>query len=195
VVGTTGIELDARKARVAESSLGNLVADAARAAMGAQIALVQANLLRPQVLPAGDLTREALTGALLFPDERVVLVEISGRQIEDALEQSFSVLPRPSTGFLQVAGMRVTFQSKAKAGQRVAQVSVGEAALAADKAYRAAVPASLAKGTLGYYRIFEELKPKQQGPELGEAVCDHVRAARAVRPAGGRLRDLSAPDK
>jgi 2',3'-cyclic-nucleotide 2'-phosphodiesterase (5'-nucleotidase family) len=193
-IGQAAVDLDARQARIAESSLGSLAADAARAAVEAQLAVLQASLLRPVVLPADEqLTREKLTAALLYPDEKIVLVEISGSQLRAAFERAVSMLPKPSTGFLQVSGMRVTFRSDAKAGQRVARVIVGNAPLVPDKVYRAAMPASLAKGALGYYRIFKELEPKRRGPdpELGQALCDYVRAARTVGPTDGRLVDLA----
>jgi 2',3'-cyclic-nucleotide 2'-phosphodiesterase (5'-nucleotidase family) len=195
VIGKATVDLDGRQARVAESSLGSVAADAARAAVGAQLAVLQASLLRPVVLPVDEqLTRENLTAALLYPDEKIVLVEVSGEQLEAALERSVSMLPKPSRGFLQVSGLRVTFRSDVKAGHRIARVMVGSAPLAPDKTYRAAMPASLAKGALGYYRIFNGLEPKRQGPdpdpELGQALCDYVRA-HAAGPTDGRLLDLA----
>ncbi|MCJ7750825.1 MAG: 5'-nucleotidase C-terminal domain-containing protein, partial [Armatimonadetes bacterium] len=91
VLGKTTAPLDAREARKAECTLGNLVADAARSAVGAEVALVQASQLRTEVIPAGDVTRESLVDALLYPDEPVVLVELSGTQIAAALERSLSM--------------------------------------------------------------------------------------------------------
>jgi len=193
VLGKTTAPLDAREARKAECSLGNLVADAARSAVGAEAALVQASQLRTEVIPAGEVTRESLVGALLYPDERVVLVELSGAQIAAALERSLSMLPKkPSTSFLQVSGLNVTYRSEQPAEGRVAEIRVGGAPLAAGKSYKVAMPASLAKGALGYFRIFNELKP-QQGPSIGDAAADYVRAMRTVSPQTGRLRDLSPP--
>ena len=86
VVGKSAEPLSSEKVREAECSLGDLVADAARAAGNADLALVQASQLRQTTIPAGDLTRDALTGALLYPDERVVVVTISGAQVRAALE-------------------------------------------------------------------------------------------------------------
>ena len=191
--GKTTLALDARQARVSECSLGDLVADAARTAVGAQLALVQASQMRAQMIPAGEVTRKALTGALLYPDELIVLVELPGAQLQAALERGLSMLPKQSTAFLQVSGLSVVFRSEAEADQRVAEVRVEGESLSPSKRYRAAMPASLAKGALGYFRIFNGLKPKETGPALGEALCDYVRAMRTVSPASGRLRDLSPP--
>jgi 2',3'-cyclic-nucleotide 2'-phosphodiesterase (5'-nucleotidase family) len=191
VLGKTTGSLDATDARVSECSLGNLVADVARTALGADAAFVQASQLRPVDIPEGDLTREALAGALLYPDENVVLVELSGEQIRSALERSLSMLPKPNTGFLQVSGMHVTYRSAA-VDARVAEVKIAGAALVASKAYKIAMPASLAKGALGYFRIFGNLEAKQ-GPPIGQATADFVLAMGTIAPQTGRLRDLSKP--
>ena len=196
VLGSSAVPLSAEKVREAECPLGDLAADAARSAMQADLALVQASQFRPAVIPAGNLTREALTGALLYPDEEIVLVRISGEQLQSALERGLSMLPKPSTAFLQVSGITVTFRSDAAAGQRVSQVRVGPDALSAGKEYRVAMPASLAKGALGYFRIFRGLKPEATGPALGDALCSFVSAQQAIPPvAEPRLRDLSKPDE
>ncbi len=194
VLGNTAEPLSAEKAREAECSLGNLVADAARSAVNADFALIQASQLRQTVIPAGDLTRDALTAALPYPDEQVVLVTISGDQLRSALERGLSMLPKPSTAFLQVSGITVAFRSQAQPGQRLEEVRVGREALAPAKSYRTAMPASLAKGALGYFRIFGALKVETAGPALGDALCDYVSAKRAISPPGERrLRDLSSP--
>jgi 2',3'-cyclic-nucleotide 2'-phosphodiesterase (5'-nucleotidase family) len=190
VVGKTTGPLDASKARQAESSLGNLVADAARGALKAEIALVPASQFREVTLPAGDLTREALTNALLYPDEKIVLVEITGAQVRAALERGLSMLPRPNVAFLQLSGLAVTFRSDAPEGERVLGVQVGGSALVAERTYQAAMPSSLAKGSLGYFRVFNGLKPTKTGPALADVLVDHVRG-KTVSPQTGRLRDLA----
>jgi 5'-nucleotidase len=158
--------------------------------MRAEAALVQASQLRPVEIPKGDLTREVVLGALLYPDENVVLVELSGKQVRDALERGLSMLPNPNTGFLQVSGLHVTYKSEDPPGQRVVEVKLSGAALSPTKMYKVAMPASLAKGALGYFRVFGDLQPKQ-GPQLGQAVADFVLAMRTISPQTGRLRDLS----
>jgi 5'-nucleotidase/UDP-sugar diphosphatase len=193
VLGKTTAVLEAKDARERECSLGNLVADAVRTSMGAEAAFVQASQLRQVAIPKGDITREALLGALLYPDENVVLVELSGGQIRNALERSLSMLPdKPNTGFLQVSGMHVTYRSAAEAEARVAEVMVAGAPLVDSKTYKVAMPDSLAKGALGYFRIFGTLKT-QPGPSIGKAAADFVLAMKTISPQMGRLRDLSKP--
>jgi 2',3'-cyclic-nucleotide 2'-phosphodiesterase (5'-nucleotidase family) len=196
VLGSSTVPLSAENAKEAECPLGDLAADAARSAVEADLALVQASQLRQTVIPAGNLTREALTGALLYPDEEIVLVSISGEQLQLALERGLSMLPKPSTAFLQVSGVTVTFRSDAAAGHRVDQIKVGREALSLAKEYRAAMPVSLAKGALGYFRIFKGLKAEATGPALGDALCSFVSEKNVIPPVTEpRLRDLSKPDE
>jgi 2',3'-cyclic-nucleotide 2'-phosphodiesterase (5'-nucleotidase family) len=189
------VALDSRNARVSESNLGDLVADGARAALNADLALLPASQLRSEVIPAGELTAQALEAALLYPDEKVVLVEIPGEKLKAALELSLSALPQPSPAFLQVSGITVAFRSASAGGALVESVKVGNESLAPGKSYRVALPSSLAKGGVGYFRVFDGLKPKQTGPSLSQAVVNYARASRVVAiTAGQRLRDLSAPE-
>jgi 2',3'-cyclic-nucleotide 2'-phosphodiesterase (5'-nucleotidase family) len=193
VVGKTTGPLDASKAREAEASLASLVADAARASLKAEIALVPASEFREVTLPAGDLTREALTNALLYPDEKIVLVQVSGAQIRAALERGLSMLPKPNVAFLQVSGLTVTFRSDAPEGQRVLGVQVGASVLVPERTYQAAMPSSLAKGALGYFRVFDGLKPAETGPAIAETLATYLLSVRSVSPQSGRLRDLAPP--
>jgi len=196
VLGKSAEPLSAEKAREAECSLGDLVADATRSAVNADLALIQASQLRQTVIPKGDLTRDALTAVLPYPDEQVVFVTVSGDQLWSALERGLSMLPKPSTAFLQVSGITVVFRSDADPGQRVDQVRVGREAISRAKTYRTAMPASLAKGALGYFRIFKGLKVEATGPSLGDALCDYVNAKRAISPpTEPRLRDLSSASR
>jgi 2',3'-cyclic-nucleotide 2'-phosphodiesterase (5'-nucleotidase family) len=193
VLGRTTGPLDARDAREAESTFGNMVADAARSAVGANAALVQASQLRPEVISPGQVTRQALRAALLYPDEHVVLVELTGAQIKEAIERGLSVLPKPSASLLHVSGLSVTFRSDLPAGQRIVGLALGEKPVSPDKSYKVAMPVSLAKGALGYFRIFKDLEPKD-GPAIGEATADYVRSMQTVSPQTGRLRDLARPN-
>jgi 2',3'-cyclic-nucleotide 2'-phosphodiesterase (5'-nucleotidase family) len=146
------------------------------------------------VIPAGDLEEDALRGSLLFPDEQIAVVEIKVDKVTAAFERSLSVLPQPSAAFLQISGLAVTFRPDKPVGQRVESVALGGQPLAPDKLYKAAVPISLAKGTLGYFRVFNGLKIKQTGVSLGQAVGDYVRANKSISiTAGQRLRDVSPP--
>lgn len=194
LLGRTTVALSSQGGRAGESTLGDLVADAARSQMGADAALVQAGMFIDGTIPPGQVTSEQLRALLFAPDEPLVLMEMPGSTLQQMLERSLSFLPRPAPAFLQVSGLVVTFRSSAAANHRIESVQVGGAPLSSDKTYRVAMPNSLAQGSLGYFRIINGIKPKQTGPTLSEAVSRYVQTSGtiAIRP-GARLRDLTPP--
>ena len=88
-VGTTAVALDSRRStvRAAESNFGNLVADAIREAVGAEVALANGGGIRGDRLydPGTVLTRKDILSELPFGNV-VVLIELSGADLLAALE-------------------------------------------------------------------------------------------------------------
>src|SRR6202008_2072885 len=87
VVATTRVPLDAVAShlRTSETTLGNVVADAIRAEVGAELAIVNSGSIRGnRVFPAGPLTRRTLIEMQPF-DNVVVKVATPGRVVLRAL--------------------------------------------------------------------------------------------------------------
>ncbi|AEI68808.1 bifunctional metallophosphatase/5'-nucleotidase [Corallococcus macrosporus] len=153
-VGRTPVALDARasQVRTQETNLGSFVADAFRAAAGADVALVNGGALRADtVLPAGGVTRRDLHAILPYTDELVVL-EVKGDTLRAALENGVSLSREDSRPgrFPQVSGMAFTFDADRPVGQRVLGVKVGGKPLDAAATYRLATLSFLASGKDGY---------------------------------------------
>lgn len=138
-----------------ETSFGDLLADALRAAADADIAFVPAVSCKPGIIPAGPVATDDLEGLLQNPSEVWAVSKLSGRQIQDAMEKSLSRLPGTNSGFLQVAGMKVKFDADAQRNNRVTSITVDENALKPDAEYTVAMPLSLAKGGSGYFTVFD----------------------------------------
>ena len=138
-----------------EVGFGDLAADALRSAAGANIAFVPAVSCKPGTIPAGNVSQAQLQSLLQNPDEVWVVSNLSGAQVQAALNKSLSRLPGTNNGFLQVSGVRVTYNSGGDRNSRVTSVTVGSAALEADTQYRVVMPLSLAKGGSGYFTIFD----------------------------------------
>jgi hypothetical protein len=68
---------------------------------------------------------------------------------------------------------------------------VGSAPLLPDRIYKVAMPLSLANGALGYFRVFDGIKPTKTGPAIGDALGAYVAATKTIAPQSGRLRDLA----
>jgi 2',3'-cyclic-nucleotide 2'-phosphodiesterase (5'-nucleotidase family) len=170
--------LDGAKNAVAETNLGDLVADAMRAAVNADFALVQASALQPVTIPAGDLKEDDIRAMIVFADDTITVLQLGGARISDALERSLSMLPYPNKGFLQVSGLKVRFDSEAPPGSRVQSVVVAttNAPLDSAKTYRVAVPESLAKGALGYFRVFNSVPRDRSDITLSQALAQFAAA-------------------
>lgn len=89
--------------RLGETNMGDFVADAYRAATGAQIAIVNGGGVRSSI-QAGPITNSDLYGVQPFGNE-LSMVEATGQEILDALEMGVSKYPEASGGFLQVSGL------------------------------------------------------------------------------------------
>ena len=95
-----------RMVRRAETNLGDLCADALRAAGKADVALLNGGGVRTNIAK-GDITYGDIISVFPFGNELCV-VEASGQQILDALEWGAKGIPGEFGGFLQVSGISFT---------------------------------------------------------------------------------------
>ena len=122
-VGTSEVPIDARDAvsRRQESVLGALVTDAARAGTGADVALINAGAMRlDDVIPPGPVTNYQLESIFLFADEtRIVTFPLTGARLRELLEHGVSEASLGKGGFLQVSGVRFTYDPARGSGNRI----------------------------------------------------------------------------
>ena len=153
VIGKTAVEISTRGfvRGSAETAFGNLVTDAMRRATGADVALTNSGGIRGDTIypPGTDLTRKMVLTELPFGD-RTVLLELSGAQLREALENGVSRAENPSGRFLQVSGISFTYDLHLPPGDRVKNVDVGGQPLEDDRTYRVATNDFLANGGDGY---------------------------------------------
>ncbi len=114
-VGRTSVDLDARSAvgRTQETNVGNFIADAFRAATGADVGLMNGGSIRAdEIIRAGPLTKRDVLSILPFKN-RVVKVELSGATLRQALEHGVarSAEDAEPGRFPQVSGVRFTFDA------------------------------------------------------------------------------------
>lgn len=123
VVGTAAASIDARDAvsRNRESPIGMLVTDAMRAGTGADVALINAGAMRlDDVIPAGPVSNYQLESLFLFADEtRIVTFPLSGARLREVLEHGVSDASLGKGGFLQVSGIRFTYDRARPVGSRL----------------------------------------------------------------------------
>jgi len=142
--------------RAGESTLGNFVADiqlSSTTANGAQLAFMNPGGLRedlPFVAPDGDVTYQAAAGVQPFANTLVV-VDMSGAEIRQALEQQWPTASRNSTLKLGTSeGLTYTYDPAAAAGSRIVGASLAGAPLDDATVYKVTVNSFLASGGDGF---------------------------------------------
>ncbi|HZF05106.1 MAG TPA: bifunctional UDP-sugar hydrolase/5'-nucleotidase [Patescibacteria group bacterium] len=195
-VGRTTVPLEARRAplRTQESNLGDFLADAMRARLDADVAMINGGGIRTdRVVPTGALTKRDVLGLLPFTNV-VVKLAVTGARLREALEQGLSRLEREGGGFLQVAGLRLAYDPRLPAGRRVLGVEVGGAPLDPARTYTAAVVDWIARGGDGVTALRDGrvLVDAVSGPQLADIVLEAITARGTIAPAvDGRLRDAT----
>lgn len=153
VIGKTSGPLDSRRnvVRTQEAAIGNLVADAMKAAVSADIAITNGGGIRAdkQYAAGSDLTRRDVLSELPFGNV-TVLTEVKGQQVWDALENGFSKIEDGAGRFPQVSGLTVTADIKQPAGKRVVSVMVGDKLLDLAATYKLATNDYMLDGGDGY---------------------------------------------
>jgi 5'-nucleotidase/UDP-sugar diphosphatase len=152
-IGSTEVALDSRRnsVRSQETAIGDLIADAMKAATGADIAITNGGGIRADRTydPGAELTRRDILTELPFGNVTVV-TEITGQQVLDALENGFSQVEKGAGRFPQVSGLTVVYDPTAPAGSRVASVKVNGEDLDVNKVYKVATNDYMLRGGDGY---------------------------------------------
>lgn len=195
-IGTTATELDSRRATVrgGEAAIGNLIADAMRAATGADIAITNGGGIRGDTIhPAGStLTRKTILAELPFGN-RTLKLGVTGAGILAALENGVSQVEDGGGRFPQVSGLTFAYTAGRPAGTRVGEVLVGGKPLDPAAGYTLATNDFLARGGDGYASLAaaEPLVDARSAKLMAGHVMDHIAALGSVAPAvEGRIRRL-----
>jgi 2',3'-cyclic-nucleotide 2'-phosphodiesterase (5'-nucleotidase family) len=170
--------------RQAETEAGNVVADAVRLAAGADMGIVPAAAFKPGASAPKPATGEQLAGLLEPASDQIVTLNLRGSQVLAALERSVSFAPQPSAGFLQVSGIRFTYDSGRDINKRIVSATLEGKAIDAVKTYKVATTRPLANGQQGYFQIWDKDQIAQTGGEPKTLASALVELARA---RGGTL--------
>lgn len=132
VIGSTKVVLEQSQCRAAECNIGNMIADAfvnARVLSyighywtDASIAFVQGGGIRSSI-PAGNITQFNLDEVLPFND-MIILVQMTGSILKQALEHSVARYTGDRGEFLQLSGVKVVYDLTQSVGERVQSIQV-----------------------------------------------------------------------
>ena len=167
--------------RSEETSLGNLITDAIRNEGEGDISIMSAGSIRSD-LKIGNITYKNIIDILPYSND-IIVKEVKGQDILDAIEYGVRNLPEKSPRFPQVSGISfkvdITFDStveidnnqkfdKVKGDRRVYDAKVGNEKLDPNKIYRVSFDNFIGGGGDGYsmFSKYEEkyntLKPDNQ---------------------------------
>jgi len=195
-LGTTEVELDSRRTtvRAQETALANLIADAIREAVGADVALTNGGGIRADRVyePGTVLTRRDIQSELPFGN-KTILIEVSGADLRAALENGVSAVEDGGGRFPHVSGLTFSYDASKPAGERVVEVAVGGAPLDEAAMLKLATNDFMGKGGDGY-AVFAD-KPRiidaNAGSLMARQVMEHIATAGTIAPAvEGRITRL-----
>ena len=186
-VGKSVTPLDSRRASVrgAETAIGNLIADAMREGVDADVAITNGGGIRgDKTYEAGvTLTRRDIQTELPFGN-RTVKLQVTGAQLLEALEHGVSAVEEGAGRFPSTSGIAMTWTRNAMPGERVKSVSVNGKPLDPMATYTVATNDFMAKGGDGY-AVFTEARTLIDGAAakyMASMVMDFVAAAGEVAP-------------
>ena len=186
-IGSTAVELDSRRSAVRrrETGLANLIADAMRAATGADVALTNGGGIRGDKVyaPGTTLTRRDIQSELPFGNKTIVL-EVTGGDLLAALEVGVSGVAEGGGQFPHVSGMAYRFDASKPVGRRIAGVTVGDAPLDPARTYRLATNNFLGRGGDGYamFAPAPRIIDKNAGALMTAQVIAAIEAAGEIAP-------------
>ncbi len=167
-----------KRAAQGESALGNLIVDAMREAVQADLAVANWGTLRGE-LRAGSITPREIFKIMPFGN-RIVIMQVTGQLIKDLIEDRVS---GNSRGML-ISGGRVVINRQLPDGQRVVKLTINGAPIELQRQYRLAVSDYLAEGNSGFNRL--TTVPVDYSNYTGilvrQAIIDYVRQHSPLTP-------------
>ncbi|WP_340118497.1 5'-nucleotidase C-terminal domain-containing protein [Pelagibius sp. 7325] len=186
-LGKSAVPLSSERAKVRgeETALGNLIADAMRQGVNADVAVTNGGGIRgDKTYDAGvTLTRRDIQTELPFGN-RTVKLQLTGAQLLEVLEHGVSAVEQGAGRFPHVSGIAMTWSRSAPAGERVKSAMVNGKPLDPAATYTVATNDFIAGGGDGY-TVLEEGKVLVDGSAakyLASMVMDFVAAAGEVAP-------------
>jgi 5'-nucleotidase len=171
VIAIASADITRDQTDAGESALGDLVADAQRAAMHADMAFVTTGSVRTDIRK-GNVTWGDLYAVQPFSGT-ILATNLTGDQVRSVLEQQWqSPLPPHN---LAVSGLTYTFDTKKPAGSKIVDIRVNGVPLDAGKTYRVAIADYLAAGGDGY-TVFTKGTGTVAGPSDVDALVSYFGA-------------------
>lgn len=179
VVGQTKVNLigERENVRTGETNLGQLACKAMQKLTNADMVLTNGGGIRASI-PAGDITMNDLV--TVFPYGNVVVVkELTGQEIKEALELGVSEYPAQKGAFPHTAGLTFTLNAYEEVGNRISDLTIGGVAVDLNKTYTVATNDFVASGGDGY-TMFANHPVAAEYNTLMDALMDYIKEVGVV---------------
>jgi 5'-nucleotidase/UDP-sugar diphosphatase len=180
---TSSLNSSNAEVRGGEAAIGNLYADALRAATSADAAVLNGGGFRGnrQYEAGSKLTRRDVLAELPFSN-KVFVLQVTGKQLRAALEQGFAKADNLTGAFPQVSGLKLRADLSQPVGARVLSVEIGGKPVEETATYRLATSDFLARGGDGYSALAgaEVLVGDTDARLLTDVVIEHLAARKTV---------------
>lgn len=167
------LEGEREKVRTGETNLGNLITDAMKTSVGADVAITNGGGIRASI-KGPDITMGDILTAFPFTNF-VVEIEVTGSDIKAALEHGVSKAPETVGAFPHVSGINFEYDSSKPAGSRIGKVLVNGEALDEAKTYKLATNDFMAIGG-DEYTMFAGKKKLAENALLSDVLCEFIKA-------------------
>ncbi|KPC99270.1 Endonuclease YhcR precursor [Geobacillus sp. BCO2] len=170
VVGTAAETITDEQNESGESALGDLIADAQRAAMKTDFAFMNPGGIRADI-EQGEVTWGELYNVQPF-NNQLVKMTLTGAQIRQLLNQQWQ---QGQTRMLQISGLRYTWSASKPVGEKVIDIQLpGGTPLKPDAEYTVTVNSFLADGGDGF-TVLTHGTNREVGPVDLDALVSYIR--------------------
>ena len=185
VVAATAQEISGTReeCRATECAMGNLIADAMLDRVkdqGIDIAIQNGGGIRASI-DAGEVTMGEVLTVLPFQNT-LSTFQATGTTILAALENGVSQHEDGAGRFLQVAGMRFTFDLSQPVGSRISDVTIAGAPLDPDKLYGVVSNDYVRNGGDGFDMLEDAPNAYDFGPDLADVTAEFIAANAPYTP-------------
>jgi 5'-nucleotidase len=171
VIGKAASEITGVQNSAGESALGNLIADAQRAAFAADFAFMNPGGIRGDIR-AGTVTWAALYSVQPF-NNNLVRMNLTGRQIYELLNQQWQQSDQSHQHMLQISGLTYTWDSMLPFGSRVVNVLRNGMPINPSSVYTVVVNGFLAGGG-DNFKVLTQGTNQSAGPVDLDALITYI---------------------
>ena len=136
-------------------------------------------------LSRGTFDISVISELLYYPDDKVVIMELTGTQLKAVLEKSIGDYPVENSNFLQTSGITGVFNPSSNEGKKIISIYVNGSEVSDNSTYRIAMDETLAGGFFGYTTFTKAKLIKNTSLSLTEVLQKYIEA----HPVVGKPQD------